>query len=64
MSRGSRHVLTSYFSFGGWFYEQTDGMAVVLSLSLVIANSFMENSDEVVFIWAHGPDRLRDFLTT
>jgi hypothetical protein len=38
-----RHVLTStYFSVGGKFSEQTDGVAMGYLLSPVIANMFME----------------------
>jgi hypothetical protein len=37
------HVLTSsFFSFNGQFYEQTDGVAMGSPLSPVIANYFME----------------------
>jgi hypothetical protein len=39
-----RHVLTStYFSFRGKFYEQTDGMAMGSPLSPVIAYCFIED---------------------
>jgi hypothetical protein len=39
-----RHVHTStYFTYGGQFYEQTDGVAMGSSLSPVIANFFMED---------------------
>jgi hypothetical protein len=42
------HVLTfSFFSFYGQFYEQTDGVAVGLPLSLVIAKFFMEHFEEM-----------------
>jgi hypothetical protein len=41
-----RHVLTSYFSFNGQFYEQIDGVAMGSPLSPVIANSYMENYEE------------------
>jgi hypothetical protein len=42
-----RHVLTtSYFSFNGQFYEQTDGVALGSSLSLVIAKLYMKDFEE------------------
>jgi hypothetical protein len=42
-----RHVLTStYFSFGGQFCEQTNGVAMGSPLSPIIANLFMENFEE------------------
>jgi retron-type reverse transcriptase len=42
-----RHVLTStYFSFGGQFYEQTDGVAMGSLLSPVIANFIMDAFEE------------------
>jgi hypothetical protein len=34
---------TSYFSFSGEFYGQIDGVAMGSSLSLVIANLYMED---------------------
>ncbi|XP_021918637.1 uncharacterized protein LOC110829329 [Zootermopsis nevadensis] len=41
-------VLTSsYFKFGGQFYEQTDGVAMGSPLSPVIANFFMEHFEEM-----------------
>jgi hypothetical protein len=37
------HILTSsFFSFNGQFYEQTNGVAMGSPLSPVIANYFME----------------------
>jgi hypothetical protein len=43
-----RHVLTSsFFSFNGQFYEQTDGVAMGSPLSHVIANYFMEYFEEM-----------------
>lgn len=43
----SKHILTSaYFCFDGQFYEQTDGIAMGLPISPVIANSFMENFEK------------------
>jgi hypothetical protein len=42
-----RHVLTStYFSFGGQFYEQTDGVVMGSPLSPVICNVFMDDFEE------------------
>ena len=42
-----KHALTStYFCFDGQFYEQTDGVAMGSSLSLVIANFFMEDFEK------------------
>jgi hypothetical protein len=42
-----RHVLTStYFSFGGQFYEQTDDLAVGCPLSPVTSNFFMDDLKE------------------
>jgi len=42
-----RYVLTStYFSFGGQFYEQTDGMPMGSPLPPIIANFFMEDIEE------------------
>jgi hypothetical protein len=42
-----RHVLTStYFSFGGQFYEQTDRVAMGSPLSPVVANLFMDAFEE------------------
>jgi hypothetical protein len=42
-----RHVLTStYFSFGGQFYEQTDGVSKGSPLSPMIANFFMEDFED------------------
>jgi hypothetical protein len=42
-----RHVLIStYFSVGGRFYEQTDGMAMGSRPSAVIANFFNEDFEE------------------
>ena len=42
-----RHVLTStYFSYDGKFYEQTDGVAMGSPLSPVIANFFMEDFEK------------------
>jgi len=42
-----RHVLTStYFSVGGQFYEQTDGVATGSPLSPVIGNFFMEDVEK------------------
>jgi hypothetical protein len=39
-----RYILIStYFSVGGQFYEQTDGVAMGSLLSLVITNFFMED---------------------
>jgi hypothetical protein len=39
-----RHVLTtSYFTFNGQFYGQTDGVAMGSPLSLVIANFYKED---------------------
>jgi hypothetical protein len=43
-----RHVLTSsFFSFNGQFYEQSDGVAMGSPLSPVIANYFMEYFEEM-----------------
>jgi hypothetical protein len=43
-----RHVLTSSFlSFNGQFYEQTDGVAMGSLLSPVIANYLMEYFEEM-----------------
>jgi hypothetical protein len=43
------HVLmSSYFSFGGQFYEQIDGVAKGSPLSPVIANFYMEVFKEMV----------------
>jgi retron-type reverse transcriptase len=42
-----KHVLTStYFCFGGQFYEQTGGAAMGSPLSPVIANFFMEDFEK------------------
>jgi hypothetical protein len=42
-----KHVLTStYFSFGGQFYEQTDGVATGSPLSSVIMNFLMKDFGE------------------
>ncbi|PNF15534.1 hypothetical protein B7P43_G16534 [Cryptotermes secundus] len=42
-----RHVLTtSYFTFNGQFYEQTDGVAMGSPLSPVISNLYMEDFEE------------------
>jgi hypothetical protein len=42
-----RHVLTSsFFCFTGQFYKQTAGVAMGSLLSLVIANSFLEDFEE------------------
>jgi hypothetical protein len=42
-----RHVLNStYFIFGGQFYEQMDGVAMGSPLSLVIADFFMEDFEK------------------
>jgi hypothetical protein len=42
-----RHVLTtSYFAFSGQFYGQTDGVAMGLPLSPVIANFYMEDYEK------------------
>jgi hypothetical protein len=42
-----KHVLTStYFSFGGQFYEQTDGVAIGSSISPVISNFLMDDFEE------------------
>lgn len=41
------YVLTpTYFSVGGQFYEQTDGVAMGSALSPVITNFFMEDSED------------------
>jgi hypothetical protein len=41
------HALTStYFSFGGQFYEQTESAAMGSSLSPVICNFFMDDFKE------------------
>jgi hypothetical protein len=41
------HVLnSSLFRFSGHFYEQTDGVAMVLPLSPIIAHFFMEHFEE------------------
>jgi hypothetical protein len=34
---------TSYFTFNGQFYGQTDGVAIGSPLSLVVANFYMED---------------------
>jgi hypothetical protein len=40
-----RYVLTStYFSFGGQFYEQTDGMPMGSPIPPIITNFFMEDT--------------------
>jgi hypothetical protein len=49
-------VLTSYFSFSGQFYEQTDCAAVSLSMTAVITSFFMQDFEEVELDWA--PHRL------
>jgi hypothetical protein len=42
------HVLTtSYFTFNGQYYEQTDGVAKGSPLSPVIANFYMEEYEKV-----------------
>jgi len=42
-----KHILTStYFCYGGQFYEQTDGVALDSPLSPVIANFFMEDFEK------------------
>jgi hypothetical protein len=42
-----RHILTStYFSFGGQFDEQTDGVAMGSPLSPVISKFFMDDFEE------------------
>jgi hypothetical protein len=42
-----RHVLTtSYFTFNGQFYGQTDGVVMDSPLSPVIANFFMEDYEK------------------
>jgi hypothetical protein len=42
-----RHVVTtSYFTFNGQFYGQTDGVAMGSLLSPVIANFYMENYEK------------------
>jgi len=42
-----KHILTStYFCFGGQFYEQTDGVALGSPLSPLIANFFMEDFEK------------------
>jgi len=42
-----KHVLTSrYFSFGGQFYEQTDGVAMGSPLSSVIMNFLLKDFEE------------------
>jgi hypothetical protein len=42
-----RHVLAyTYFSVGGRFYEQIDGVAVGSRPSVVVANFFMEDFEE------------------
>jgi hypothetical protein len=49
-----RHVLTSsFFSFNGQFYEQTDGVAMVSPLSPVTANYFMEYFEK--WLWSRRP---------
>jgi hypothetical protein len=52
-----KHVLTStYFSFDGQFYEQTDGVAMGSPLSPVIANFFMEDfENKALSLSLHKP---------
>jgi hypothetical protein len=52
MMRLFHHVLTSYFGFSNKFYEQTDGLAVGLSLTPVVTNFFMQDFGEVELDWA------------
>jgi hypothetical protein len=43
-----RHVLTSsYFSFASQFYEQIDGVTMGSPISPVIANFYVEDSEEM-----------------
>jgi retron-type reverse transcriptase len=47
------HVLiTSYFSFSGQFYEQTDGVAISSPVSPVIANFYLEDYKNAALEWA------------
>jgi hypothetical protein len=52
-----RHVLTSsFFRFNGQFYKQTDGVAMCLPLSPVIANFFIEHFEETALeVTTHKP---------
>jgi hypothetical protein len=52
-----KHVLTStYFSFDGQFYEQTDGVAMGSPLSPVRANFFMEDFEtKALHLTPHKP---------
>jgi hypothetical protein len=44
------HVLTSsFFCFNSQFYEQTDGVVLDSSLSPVMANFFVQDSEEAAF---------------
>jgi hypothetical protein len=40
-------LITSYFTFAGEFYGKTDGVAMVLPLSPVIVNFYMEGYENV-----------------
>ena len=70
-----RHVLTStYFSYGGQFYGQTDGEAIGSPvISLFFMDAFKERAlkqathkplcwfrymDDTFVIWPHGPEKL------
>jgi hypothetical protein len=45
-----RHVLiTSYFTFNGQFYGQTDGVAMGSPISPAIANFYMEDYEKAGF---------------
>jgi hypothetical protein len=74
-----RHVLTtSYCTFNGQFYGQTDSVVMGSPFSPVIANFYMEDYEKAALesaslkprcwfrytfvIWQHGPDKLKDFL--
>jgi hypothetical protein len=74
MSWTLRHVLTtSYFTFNGQFYGQTDGVTMGSTLSPIIANFYMEDYEKALLesaplklrCWFHYlcyPDKLKDFL--
>jgi hypothetical protein len=52
-----RHVLTStYFSVGGQFWEQTDGVAMGFLFYSVITNFFMEDMDSALTQASHKHD--------
>jgi hypothetical protein len=54
--RPSCYVLTSYVSFTGQFYEQSEGIAMCSLPFIVIANFFMEDFENMVLNWhAHKP---------